>query len=81
MGIRTRRNTEDECYVPEKDKEAHERKLNFGRWVGDRGGGRARMGASDSGVSGFTFIASSMSTGGTFSPPAVMINSLIRPVI
>ena len=26
-------------------------------------------------------MASSMSTGGTFSPPAVMINSLIRPVI
>lgn len=28
-----------------------------------------------------TFMASSMSTGGTFSPPAVMISSLIRPVI
>ena len=29
----------------------------------------------------FTFIASSIRTGGTFSPPAVMMSSLIRPVI
>lgn len=28
-----------------------------------------------------TFILSSMRTGGTFSPPAVMMSSLIRPVI
>lgn len=28
-----------------------------------------------------TFIASSIRTGGTFSPPAVMISSLMRPVI